>query len=657
MAIESNIIRNNPTAPSNPGNVNVGRNTGSAVGSGTMSMHSSLAEGQVLKGEITDIRGKNVTISLSDKSTITAQVKDISNLYIGQTTAFRVTAVSPRFIALESLLQDISNQENLAVRKALDAADLPPTERNVNIVQELLQNRMPINKETIMNMIKQYSALDDVSVKTVVLMNKYNIPTTQPMASQFEMYSTGESSLLQDIDVVSEELPALLEELSANAEATPVATFGGRLMSILSEHIESNPKPILSADVAMLSAPERNELVRYINEAAAALPAEAVDTEQLTTITAAITNGTASVTDVKEYMQQLDNMIKQLRPEGNSETLEGSETSVTQGGAEDPASVTAVTGTEVGALSGESGLPSLPPAYSKVAASSEYIEFNNNSLSSFMEPEMRESLAESLKELVPSNKLLQDVVKGNISAEEVFTAINENIHNSPKAAASLFASKPFTELFRTVIRDSWTLTERELKSTDNITDYYRQLADQLMKTTELIKANLSGTASQNLTSQTSQMSDSLGFMNELNNMFQFIQLPIKFQDQTVRSDLYVYTKKEELRRHPDKISVLLRLDMEHLGHLDINITKEKGRIDSSFTCSDQSAVDLLAKNMDMLRETMASNGYIFSARVSKEQNTASKNPMQLLLEQSGSPDGRIPAAGNTVNRYAFDLRA
>jgi hypothetical protein len=145
-------------------------------------------------------------------------------------------------------------------------------------------------------------------------------------------------------------------------------------------------------------------------------------------------------------------------------------------------------------------------------------------------------------------------------------------------------------------------------------------------------------------------------MNELNNMFQFIQLPIKFPDQTVHSDLYVYTRKEELKRHPDKISVLLRLDFEYLGHLDINITKEKGRVDSTFTCSDQSAADLIQKNMDMLNETMAENGYIFSAKVKKEEKAAEKNPMQLLLEQSANPDGRIPAAGS-INRYAFDLRA
>lgn len=647
MAIESNIIHNNPSSPSGSGNISASRHTNTPAGSGTLSSGAPVEEGQIMRGEITDIRGKDITVSLNDNRTITARVKDISNLYIGQTTAFRVTSVTSRLITLESLLGEINNQENLAIRKALDAAELPPTERNVNIVQELLTNRMPVNKETLMDMIKQFASLNDVSVRTIVLMNKYNIPTTQEMASQFELYSNDNGSLLQDIDSVSEGIPALLEELSANAEAAPVATFGNKLMSILSEHITNNPKPHLSMDVSTMTAPERNELVHYINEAAASLPSELIDGDRLTTITAAITNGTASVTEVKEYMLFLDNSIKD-----NVSTSETSDTSdnTTNNASSDSAGNTAAVTTD----SEGSPLPSLPPAYNKLAVSAGYIEFNNNSLVSFMDSDMRSELADSIRQIIPSDNIIRDVISGNISAEELFIAINDNLRNSVKASASLFASSPFMDLFKRVIQDSWTLTGRELKSTDNITEYYRQLADQLMKTTELIKANLSGTASQNITAQTSNMSDNINFMNELNNMFQFMQLPIKLQDQTIHSDLYVYTKKEELRRHPDKISVLLRLDFEHLGHLDINITKEKGRIDSTFTCPDNNTAELLNNNMDMLIDTMASNGYIFSARVTKSDKD--NNPFNLLLEQSGSPDGRIPSAG-TVNRYAFDLRA
>lgn len=614
MPIESNIIRNNNTGSAVSGQITSSKQSQAATNtSGTITGSYSLYPGQIVKGEITDIRGKEVTISLEDNSTIVGQFKDISNLYIGQTTAFRVADISPKLVMLESLLGDLSNQENLAVRKALDEAELPHTQRNTQIVQELLRNRMPINKATIMDMIKQVSSLNDTSVDTVVLMNKYGIPTNQSYATQFQSYVDGSHSFIRQIDSLSEGIPSILEQLANNADAAPVTEFGNKLMSIMSDHIKASPSITVSADVSTFSGAERNELVQYINDIASSIPLQAKDTHTLTNITAQIADGTASVVETDNYIKELTSLI-----ESNTESKP------------------------------------LPEVLSKLSTYSNYVNSENNTLGSFMEADIRTALVDNLKTIIPSETILQSIKEGTINANALFTAINNNLQNSAQASAELFTSRPFIELFRNVIRNAWTLTPRELRHTDNITDYYRQLMDDLTKTTELIKNNLSGSASQSLTASTSGMQDNINFMQELNQMFSFIQLPIKLQEHTIHSDLYVYTKKDEIKRHPEKVSVLLHLDFDNLGSLDIHISKDHGRIDTTFSCPDETSANLIKTNMHMLEDTMNSMGYIFSANVRKTDNN--NNLLQSFLEEAKPSEGTSPSS-KTVNRYAFDLRA
>ena len=84
---------------------------------------SEVMEGQIIRGEIIDLRKEEVTIEFSNGLKITGQTNDSSNLYIGQTTSFRVTSLTPKTIVLECLAKTFSNQELVTIRKALEEAD------------------------------------------------------------------------------------------------------------------------------------------------------------------------------------------------------------------------------------------------------------------------------------------------------------------------------------------------------------------------------------------------------------------------------------------------------------------------------------------------------------------------------------------------------
>jgi len=623
MPIENKIISNTAT-PSDRGIVS-GRTSSSTSSPHTGTPGAPIEAGQIIKGEITDIRGKEVTIVLSDNTTLTGHMQNLSNLYIGQTTSFRVASVTQRLITLEGLLDNINNQENLAVRKALDEAGLPRTERNIQIVQELLNNRMPINKAMLQQIIQQSSAINNVSVDTIVLMNKYNLPVSQELATQFQNYNTGNHSLIGNIDILSENIPNLLTELASNADPSQVADFGGRLISIISEHLSSKNMSTLTGDMSTFSAGEKNELITYINEASSLIGSNTDEGNNIFSMRETITDGilksSISPSEVNNYLQTIE---KNLNILSDAQTNNGT-------------------------------MPFLNPQIGdKLNLFSEYLDFNNNALSQSMNESMRQELASDVSALINNNELITSIKNGSISIDKLLTTINSNLLSSPEAAAKLLRGEPFRTLFNISIRHAWTLTARELKKSDNITDYYRTMVEDLMKTTELIEKNLSGSASLALTNQTNTMNSNVNFMQDLNSLFQFIQLPIRFKEQTAHSELYVYTKKDELKRHPEKVSVLLHLDFEHLGTLDIHVLKEKNRVDTTFHCPDSSTANILKTNIQLLKDTLSSNGYIFNANVKETPKTG--NPLQEFLNLATETDGQIPSAG-TLNRYAFDLRA
>lgn len=582
--------------------------------------NNSLSEGMVIRGEITDLRNREVTITLSDNTTIIAHTNDSSSLYIGQTTAFKVTSVTPQTISIERLSSKFSDGQAATILKALEEADLQKNERNMQIVRELLENRMPINKMMLQQIIQQASSFKDISTDTIVLMNKYDMPINQNTAQQFENMRAGNNSLIQTIDTISEELPSLLNTLAQGAPSELVKQFGSNLLNIINTHIHNNPSPDYSTNLSFLNDSEKASLAAAVSETNPDLAGN-------------ILNGTAAVSDLRDFISIMsgtstaDNI---LNPE------------IANTGSEAPFTPE----------------PSLKDILNKLSAADSYLTYKNNEIQAVMDAPMREKFITELRSLGMPESLLQNIKDGTAKIDGVFSAISETVSSLPasssESVASLFSSDSFSLLFKSNIKNLWTMSPSDVsKGPDSIKEHYANLLRDLADTTELIRSNLSGQGSESLSKQTTSMQDSLNFMEQLNTLFSFVQLPVKFQDQTIHSDLYVYTKKDELKRHPDKVSVLLHLDMEHLGKLDIHIEKHNNQINSVFYCSDDENAALFRKNIQLLTDTLNEQGYLFNASISNKPK--STDVVKEFIETKKTESLNKPES--TIKRYNFDIRA
>ena len=141
----------------------------------------------------------------------------------------------------------------------------------------------------------------------------------------------------------------------------------------------------------------------------------------------------------------------------------------------------------------------------------------------------------------------------------------------------------------------------------------------------------------------------LSFMEAINNVFPYIQLPLKFKETPAHGELYVYEKKKALQPS-DNLSALLHLELEALGVMDIFITLAGTHVTTRFSMSDKESGNLIQTELPKLTDALALKGYTLQSEVTIREPETENTPT--LLEQfleEHAPGG--------LNRYTFDIRA
>ena len=137
-------------------------------------------------------------------------------------------------------------------------------------------------------------------------------------------------------------------------------------------------------------------------------------------------------------------------------------------------------------------------------------------------------------------------------------------------------------------------------------------------------------------------------MNQLNQTFAYVQIPLKMSGSNANGDLYVYTNKKNLSSEDGSVSAYLHLDMEHLGSVDCYVTMQNEKVSTNFKVQDDSILDFLEQNIALLNERLEKRGYSLQASISvKEEETSVIQEMEKQLGQ-----GSVP-----ILKVSFDARA
>lgn len=587
---------------------------------------NDLVKGQIIKGEVTDLKNNEVTVTLEDETKITGKLKDSSSLSIGDTAAFVVEENNDGDVSLKALPKSESLVQNSTISKALEEAGLPKNERNQAVVRELMNHQMPISKQSIQALLKLYYANKNINIGTLAAMSRLDLPITEQNAAQFEHYSNHEHRLVKEIDSMADRLPELLTNLSSKDSPLSVRHFGQRLLNaVLDDKSQILPQ---KTEETLLLFPGSKEAAQLV---------DILETFPLSDqLRSQILSGTAPLRQVADTIQAGMELAMELDSQA---LLEESPDSLTPSAAFPP--------------EGED-LPKVKdlfrhPVIDWVLNAYADLQTEHNELASFLPVSDREALLARLSEFPLDPAIREKIATGTATAKEVLICIKNALPNaSTQEAEELFRSAEFKVLLRESIINNWTLTPRTLTKEQSVSTLYDKLYHQLNEIDTLLHSIAApDQAVSDISNQAGQMKDNINFMKMINEMYTYVQLPVKLKDQAAHGELYVYTKKKSLQNDPGNIRILLHLDMDYLGPLDIHLALKENQISAKFYLETRDVLDLIEQNKKQLSDVLLEKGFI--TKTEFHQREKEVDFVTDFLEKD------IPAS--PLSRYTFDIRA
>lgn len=608
-------------------------------------------EGQVVKGQIIDHRYQEVRVQLEPgKQIVTARLSGDVYLSIGQEASFQVTEGAPDHLVLKYLPEDASAPEEAALQKILTASSLSATDTNKAIVSELLINRMPVDSQTLQTLIRLSHMNREASPLTLVLMYKNNIPVTKENLRQFEACQNGTNRLLGDITELTKDITGLLKEpdslLNNNVEsldqlqdsftspagrqtisetqigaaAAPTAVPAGMQSDTLI-NAKNNLSQLLQSNSELIDVLLHNSIGE--GEVQGKTLADYYDSKELSTLSKAveqkIENGSVLTADTaSDLMQQI--------------------TSGTLG-----------TGEAVRLLSGLVSQGEDPTSFiiAKVLNQLSTDPDNNSQLSEILSPAEQSSLFAMTDSFSDASEIQHLIVDGTATVKDLLTFLQNNLKTADhETAAKLLQSPEYHKLLSGAFLKKWTLSPEEVAKKAPVQELYQNLKDDAQSLSSLIQSGKDTSETLQIREPLKNLQDNLKFIKDLNEVYTYLPLPVQLKNQKLHSDLYVFTNKKALRENSDNVSVLLHLDMENLGPMNIHIQMSHNLVQANFSTENQEAGQLISKNIPLLEDALSKKGYHLHAQMAASYKKP--NFSKDFIAQD-SPD-------NAIKLCSFDIR-
>lgn len=564
---------------------------------------STPALSQTIRGLVTDIRPGQITLRLSNKQVVVANYDGAKEVSIGDVASFRITDTSGKHITVTKLDSTLS-PEDLTIIRALEEANLPVTDQNQEIVKELLYHKLPITKESINHILKQALQYKDARMSTLVFLIKQGIPLSENYLSKFESYRNFSYHLFDQVANIQKEFSQLLQyasyldseeillALTKEALAFYSVETPTSLQSSFTEYVPTDITVTLTSGEYMLL----NELLTPYH-----LPEE---------LPPSLTDSNCSLRDLYHLLSEVISKAVQDSPE-HIEPFRN---------------------------------PLIYSIFEKYSA----LQLEQDELGSYLPTPSRLQLVDAMGELPITTETASSIAKGEITTNALLSLIAYHVTSENQGALrNLLKCPGLYQVFAHKLTEVFTLTPTQLQDGKQIQEYYESLLEKSEQLTKKLETLTLRSNSANLAIQAEDLNGQLDFMKSFNQLFSYIQLPIKLKEQITHGDLYVYTNNKKLQAGTDSVSVLLHLNLTHLGPLDIYLSLASNSVHSKFYVSDKETKNLVNKHTSQLKTRLEESGYSLSVEVLEQQQTP-----DILKDLTPTESKSTP-----IKRYSFDLRA
>lgn len=609
-------------------NGEVSKASQSASSSGNIN-YNTLTKGQVFSGQVTNISPGELTLELENGQTLTAKYDNNSELSIGDGARFKVVDREDGQITLKTL-QSGNTLDNV-VYKALESSGLPFSSKNEELVTALLKNEYPVSRQMINGMLQQSLKNPDISMSNLVLMNKAGLDINPESTKLFEMYSNGRTELAVATEQNFNDMLSMIEGLLSDGNIEGSAKLASDMIDIF--NIGKEPDELVltlvagnETDVPVITPNNLSEMLDSLVDNDVPLSDNAL-TQTETDINVTNLNKNTQISSILTEEQRLEIFT----------LFENADVDV------DAAKLQNL-------IKGDIGISDLSDLL-KTLPESEQVKLN---------PIMEHIADLTGKELLMSNEILAGYLPESATLSEAANHIKNLLTTNsvpPDIKQALLKSDDFQKTLKMLMHTDWTLSAEELTEKDAVNNLYKRIDEQIDRLKTLAD-NVSGSASSKLSADLGQTKQNMNFMNDMNQMYNFTELPIRMNGQTATGDLYVYSDKHRRRTSDGNgISCLLHLDMANLGGMNIRIELNEGQVSTRFFLKDDDSGKLIAKHLDELDAAMTKQGFNPKSEVVK--TTDKEDEKKLKSGEFNLVTDFIPSEveSNNYSRYTFDMRA
>ncbi len=472
----------------------------------------STIQGNVLS--VTDTpEGKIANINIGD-NVISAKLQDGMGLREGQVLSFTVRSASSGTVTISPLLENTSADHSTL--KALAAAGLEVNNDNIQMVKEMMKAQLPINRDAVLDMNKNITSFPNNSIQTMVEMKSLGIPINSNNLVQYESYKNYEHQVTTAMENIMDELPGAFNTLMAEGKEPEAMNLYGNVLKLFggeaAEGTAAGEGTVISEGMAAAESEsgevavplEGKEAAQNISKDGTAGTDETVIKE----LTVSVNKADNEAAKGKTIIIAEDGLMK----EGTGKTSLNGETANVNGKAQlQPDQKTDIPLTEKGAS---------PEGRAQVETSdgkpvSRFFAGNLRNLG--IPDDVIKNYTENPKSESAQKELLKSLAQ----------AFDEADLSNPAESASwkkLFSGNDYNRLLRDNISSQWHLKPDDVEKKENIENLYQRLGNQVKGLTEAINQNLG--AQTKLGQAANNLQNNLDFMNQLNQMFQYVQLPL-----------------------------------------------------------------------------------------------------------------------------------
>ena len=203
----------------------------------------------------------------------------------------------------------------------------------------------------------------------------------------------------------------------------------------------------------------------------------------------------------------------------------------------------------------------------------------------------------------------------------------------PLPIKELAKSPEFQKQVQEYVKQELSLRPQDA-SKEKLGELYSKLGRQLGALSEALSS--AGQENSMLGKTVQNMNQNLNFLNQLNDMYSYVQLPLKMTDQDAHGELYVYANRKNKAVREGEVSALLHLDMANLGPMDIYVQLKDNNVGTRFYLPDEEMLDFIADHIDLLNSRLEKRGYHMNCAFQTKELKGENSVMQELIEEQSN---------------------